>query len=1027
MNRKITLFVILALVLVSGLTHNTYANEYVSEEKLFASDAIDQRAIDVATQLELYLEAHTDMTLQDLKNDVRFNELAIQQVGETGYTYLIVHETGILEFHPDPNIRGGSYNNFKERFPVIWNIIDETISSPECVDSSGFYDWEDINNVVREKYTYHHCLEYKTIEGYTFFIGASTYLDEYETNSIDTEDAKTSFDIFENNLLLYLIIAISSILLTLFVLHKYKITITNKLTKKIIIQFTVIAVIPIILLGSIMYVTQSNTSESINQLVSDHVEGDMHTTLSQSSQLLTNYIEEEMRDYHTFFEINSISNKYGLLLQEADNTGTIKDGHFYPSDTSGTWQEVQNNFRLLYHMQDDEMDLIRLFHKNGYVVNGVALGEEDIKDYKGDKSWFADVMNPSKTASNEIYISPISIARRTNSPAIRYVTPVEYNGERLGLFIINFKSQAITKEIQNYHLGESGYALLVDYAYENAEGDILDWPVILSRSTNGSIYMIDESESAQYSINKNKLTAQQSMLDQTIDELTYHIHYQKVNVEGKDWYVFIVAPMDEMHIVTTHISSEMDDINQQSNLIFLIATILTAVGAVVIGFIFSKSIAKPISQLSNMSRQIRDENYKARVEIKTGDELEELGSTLNATSEALGKLDVERKKIDHAKTEFMSITSHEMRSPMTPMRGQLQLLLAGTFGKLSKKQTDSLDIVLRNATRLDSIIQDFLEISRIEAARLKFDFKKGTNINEHINRLVTEMRNFMPEKNIKITTNLAKVPAFEVDPNRIMQILRNLTNNALKFTPKKGTIEITTEKQGKYILFKVKDSGIGISTENQLRIFEPFFQEEQTMYREHGGTGLGLAICRGIAEAQGGKIWLESIKGKGTTFFFTIPLKPVYEIAPIKLLFSKKEDVEEKLELIFTEMLGPIGKSEIVNIKVKGLVRANVNEYINEITKIGILTKETNSEFKRKVAKLFGAKSDSKTSLNALEKSGLIATSKKEKRTARAVGVSLSELQNSGQVEPKEESPKSDSKDLYAKEDNDLNKKGLIK
>ena len=1021
MNRKIALFVILIFVLVSGLVHNAYANEYISEEKLFASSAIDQRAIDVAIQLELYLEAHTDMTLQDLKNDVRFNELAVQQVGETGYTYLIVHETGILEFHPDPNIRGGSYNNFKERFPVIWNIIDETLSSPECVDSSGFYDWEDINNIVREKYTYHRCLNYKTTDGYTFFIGASTYLDEYETSSID---AKTNFNIFENNIILYLIIVIGSILLTLFVLHKYNITITNKLTKKIIIQFTIIAVVPIILIGSIMYITQSNTSESVNQLVTNHIEEDTHIILTQSSQLLTNYIEEEMRDYHTFFEINSVNNKYGLLLKEADNTGILKDEHFYPLDTSGTWQEVQDKFMLLYNMQDDEMDLIRLFHKNGYIVNGVALGEENINDYKGDKSWFADVMNLNKVSKTDIYVSPISIARRTNSPAIRYVTPVEYNGERLGLFIINFKSQAITREIQNYKFGESGYAMLVDYAYENAEGDILNWPVILSRSTNDSIYMIDESELAKCDINKNQLTAQQGIFDQIIDEKTYHLHYQKVNVEGKDWYVFIAAPMDELHVVATHISSEMDDINQQSNLIFLIATILTAIGAVIIGFIFSRSISKPVSQLSNMSKQIRDENYKARIEIKTGDELEELGGTLNATAEALGKMDIERKKIDHAKTEFMSITSHEMRSPMTPMRGQLQLLLAGTFGKLSKKQKDSLDIVLRNATRLDSIIQDFLEISRIEAARLKFDFKKGTNINEHINRLVTEMRNFMPEKNIKITTNLAKMPAFEVDPNRIMQILRNLTNNATKFTPENGKIEITTEKQGKYILFKVKDSGIGISMENQLRIFEPFFQEEQTMYREHGGTGLGLAICRGIAEAQGGKIWLESIKGNGTTFFFTIPLQPVYEIAPIKLLFSKKEDVEEKLEQVFTEMLGPIGKSEIVNIKVKGLVRANVNEYINEITKLGIITKETNSEFKSRVAKLFGAKFESKTSLDALEKSGLIATDKKEKRSVRAVGVSLSELQHSGQVEPKEESPTSDSKNLYAKDDNTHNKKG---
>jgi len=448
----------------------------------------------------------------------------------------------------------------------------------------------------------------------------------------------------------------------------------------------------------------------------------------------------------------------------------------------------------------------------------------------------------------------------------------------------------------------------------------------------------------------------------------------------------------------------------------IIAVIFFAILAVMLWFGIFKNITESTQKLYDAIQRIKKGDFSTKIDIKSGDELEDLGEAFNAMSETLGKLDDEKKKIEHAKTEFMSITSHEMRSPMTPMRGQLQLLLAGNFGKLSKKQTDSLDIVLRNATRLDGIIQDFLEVSRIEAARLKFEFKKGTNLNEHITRLATEMKQFMPEKKITISTNLAKVLAFEVDPDRVMQILRNLTNNALKFTPEKGKIEITTEKQGKYLLFKVRDTGIGISPENQSRIFEPFFQEEQTMYREHGGTGLGLAICRGIAEAQGGKIWLESQKGTGTTFFFTVPFKPIYEIKPIKLLFSKKEDIEEKLEIVFTEMLGPIGKSEVVSIKTKGLVRANINDYIDEITKHGIITKESSSEFKQRVARLFGA-STSRTSMKELQKQGMLVSTKKDKRAVRAVGVSLSELQKSGQVDKSNnKQEKSSSKKVTAED-----------
>ncbi len=433
------------------------------------------------------------------------------------------------------------------------------------------------------------------------------------------------------------------------------------------------------------------------------------------------------------------------------------------------------------------------------------------------------------------------------------------------------------------------------------------------------------------------------------------------------------------------------------------------------GFYVTKSISKPINTLYRATEELKNGNYAVKVDIKTKDELEDLGKAFTAMSDTLGKLDQEKKKIEHAKTEFMSITSHEMRSPMTPMQGQLQMLLSGTFGKLSSKQRESLDIVLRNATRLDGIIQDFLEVSRIEAARLRFNFKKGTNINEPITRLVTEMKNFLPEKKIQIITKLDKIPNFEIDPDRAMQVLRNLTNNALKFTPENGKIEITTEKQGKNVLFTVKDSGIGISPENQSRIFEPFFQEEQTMYRQYGGTGLGLAICRGIVEAQGGRIWLESRKGLGTTFYFTFPIIPVTEIKPIKLLFSKKSDVEEKLESVFTEMLGPIGKSEVVTVKIKGLVRANITEYINEITKHGILTKETSAEFKQKIAKIFG-KSTIKTSMNELQKQGLIAV-KDDKRHVRAVGVSLSELQKTRQVKhnTKTSSNKIKTKDLLKK------------
>jgi len=288
-------------------------------------------------------------------------------------------------------------------------------------------------------------------------------------------------------------------------------------------------------------------------------------------------------------------------------------------------------------------------------------------------------------------------------------------------------------------------------------------------------------------------------------------------------------------------------------------------------FYLTKAITNPLKKLYDSTLKLEKGDFKTRVDIKSGDEFEELGNEFNRTTEALERIDEERKQIDKIKTEFLSITSHELRSPMTPMRAQLQMLLENYFGKLNPKQKESLDVVLRNTERLDKIIVDFLEISRIEAARLKFDFKK-VDLVKTINSIVEEMKGFMPEKKIKIEVEMEKFPIIEADSDRFGQVLRNLINNAIKFTPEKGVVKVKGKLSEGMILFSVSDSGIGIADKDQKRIFEPFYQVENMYQHKSGGTGLGLAICKGIVESQNGKIWMESKPNVGTTFYFTLPL-----------------------------------------------------------------------------------------------------------------------------------------------------------
>ena len=423
--------------------------------------------------------------------------------------------------------------------------------------------------------------------------------------------------------------------------------------------------------------------------------------------------------------------------------------------------------------------------------------------------------------------------------------------------------------------------------------------------------------------------------------------------------VALIAPsLGIYYFYIISISSFPNDIyTEQAMLLRTVAIMVVIVIAIdggIIGYLVSRSISKPINELYKATCELEKGNYDIKTDIKTNDEIAKLGNAFNETTSALAKLQNERLEIDKAKTEFLSITSHELRSPMTPMKAQLQMLQQGYFGNLTEKQLESLNIIIRNSDRLDNIIADFLEISRIEAARLKFNFQM-TDINQTVTEITKFMSGFAKEKNIELVQQLNKLPTIEIDPDRLSQVIRNLINNAIKFSPHESKIIISAEQRDDYILFGVRDFGCGLSSENQIRIFEPFFQVESANKRRYGGTGLGLAICRGIVESQKGKIWVESKMGKGCKFFFTIPLVPVRNVEPIKVLFSQKSTIERKINEEFKTVLGPLGDAEFNDLKIKNaLNKEDLNKYIDSLTNQYIIPNNTSMYFKSQIRKIFG-------------------------------------------------------------------------
>jgi signal transduction histidine kinase len=235
------------------------------------------------------------------------------------------------------------------------------------------------------------------------------------------------------------------------------------------------------------------------------------------------------------------------------------------------------------------------------------------------------------------------------------------------------------------------------------------------------------------------------------------------------------------------------------------------------------------------------------------------------------------KKLDELKSNFLNVTSHELRTPMSSIKGYVQMMLKNMLGTINDEQSKALNVILRNTNRLDNLIQDILDISRLESGSMKFIAEK-TNIKEMLTEIGETMSLAASEKNISLQINASDdLPIILIDQYRIKQVIMNLINNSIKFSAENTTITVKGFVEDDKTIIQVIDQGRGIPKEKQENVFDTFYQVDGGMDRKFGGAGLGLAISRGIILTHGGNIWVESsgIPGDGTTFSFSIPNKSV--------------------------------------------------------------------------------------------------------------------------------------------------------
>ena len=241
--------------------------------------------------------------------------------------------------------------------------------------------------------------------------------------------------------------------------------------------------------------------------------------------------------------------------------------------------------------------------------------------------------------------------------------------------------------------------------------------------------------------------------------------------------------------------------------------------------------------------------------------------------EKLKQANKELRKLDKLKSHFVSTASHELRTPLTAIKEGMAIVTDGTAGPLNEEQKDFLNMVKRNVDRLVRLINNLLDFQKLEAKKMEFKITEG-DINELIKEVVKEMSPSIKNKGLEFTVSLAKnTPKVNFDRDRIVEVLTNLINNAIKFT-KKGSIAISSSKKFKNtICISVSDTGIGIKREDVDKLFKGFSQLSREEGLAIGGTGLGLVISKKIVEAHCGKMMFESEYGKGSTFSFLLPIK----------------------------------------------------------------------------------------------------------------------------------------------------------
>ncbi|NOZ80997.1 MAG: hypothetical protein GXP63_04960 [DPANN group archaeon] len=606
---------------------------------------------------------------------------------------------------------------------------------------------------------------------------------------------------------------------------------------------------------------------------------------------------------------NEITSEFSTILNDAYITS--KDPQLLGAGGVGAWDagEKRASFLVLSHLYarlSGNIESAYLMDKNGMVLMRVPFN----RFYEGKEKNYTN--KPGVKDALEKDEPVISSLFRTayNDSVFSVIVPIERNNTQQGLLRMNIPLQIILDRHIMSIGAETGLDvhLLIDNKTFHGSGSedsglagILSGVLTTEKQggvpPSGSFFLgVRGSESFIVSSGDAPDAKKLGV-------------YESFKVGEDTWTLVIVEPLDTIY---AGVSASLSRIWRSAITIVVMVVLLGILSFIILTKNLRMEVQRQTKELAKMNttleltvkhrtEELNEANKKLAghskdlekiVRRKTKelrakvDELERnkaaMLNILEDSDEAKNRLVIaqrklkesmnELEKLDFQKDQFISIAAHELKTPLTSIKGFTDLLKNPAVANDKKKRQKFLTIIYNDTTRLGELISNILELSRMDIGTLKLAWEK-VNLGEVFGACLPQVTLQVKAKGLRFQTHIPRsLPSVFIDKDKLIQVIRNLVNNAVHYTDK-GTITLTVERRQKDIKVSVSDTGKGIPPESLEKIFERFYQVDSPLTRQIGGSGLGLSISRGFIEAMGGKIWAESSPGNGSTFSFILPLK----------------------------------------------------------------------------------------------------------------------------------------------------------